>query len=648
MGLFRTEGKVYKAAAEVDLGPDSDETYIRAKVKVELWGMLAVSVAFLVFLGLFRGGLLTDGLVFFPVFRFLAPRVAGILVKIFVWILESRIIGPAVLYILKKDNLIHKLVSYAVFKERPLFTPAHAWEDPKEEEVTFVKPDLAPAERVQEAMNCLPTVSGAREASLASNFSHWTVMDYSRAYRSGETSPLLVAKKFLAAIQQSSDMNLKMSFFIRYNPEDILRQATESTQRYERGNPISVLDGVLIAVKDEIDCTPYPTTGGTKWLHKFRPCIEDAHCVKQLRLCGAILVGKTNMHELGVGTSGINPHYGVSRNPYDPNKVSGGSSGGSAAVVCAGLCPVTLGVDGGGSVRMPAALCGVVGLKPTFGRLSHSGVLPLNWTVGNLGILSGTVEDTLLVYAAISGHPPSDLPTSLQPELNFPQFASTKSISNIRLAKYDKWFNDSKEDVRSCCEKAVNLICGHYGWKIVGVTVPEIEEMRLAHYMTIGSECTTSLAPYLDKLDFGEIGWDARIALCVYSSFSSREYLNAQRLRNRQMYFHKEIFKVADVIVTPTTGVTAYPIQDDSLETGELDYINGAALMRFQVAGNFLGLPVITVPVGYDKEGMPIGLQLIGRPWSEATLLHLAFAIQDLCIKSYRKPKVFFDLLKKK
>ncbi|CAI8588596.1 unnamed protein product [Vicia faba] len=162
------------------------------------------------------------------------------------------------------------------------------------------------------------------------------------------------------------------------------------------GEPISVLDGVLVAIKDEIDCLPYPTTGGTKWLHKQRPCLNDACCVKRLRLCGTILVGKTNMHELGAGTSGINPHYGASRNPYDVNRIAGGSSSGSSSVVSAGLCPIALGVDGGGSVRMPAALCGVVGLKPTFGRIPHDGVLPLNWTVGMVGILAGTVEDSLI------------------------------------------------------------------------------------------------------------------------------------------------------------------------------------------------------------------------------------------------------------
>lgn len=438
-----------------------------------------------------------------------------------------------------------------------------------------------------------------------------------------------------------------MSFFIEYNIKDILEQARESTHRYQNGWPISVLDGVLIAVKDEIDCMPYPTTGGSKWLQRFRTCKEDAFCVKNLRLCGAILVGKTNMHELGAGTSGINPHYGVTRNPYDPYKIAGGSSSGSAAVVSAGLCPVALGVDGGGSVRIPAALCGVIGLKPTSGRFSHDGVIPLNWTVGNVGVLAGTVEDALIVYAALSDHLLSNCSTKVQPILNLPLLKSTNLVSDIKLAKYDKWFNHCADEIQICCDKALSILCKNYGWKTLDVTIPEIEEMRLAHYLTMGTECATSLSPHLENLNFKEIGWDARIALRIYRSFIGKDYVNAQRIRNRQMYFHKKIFKTADIIVAPTTGVTAYPIKDDVFKTGELDYKNGGALVRFSIAGNFLGLPAITVMVGYDRDGLPVGLQFIGKPWSEATLLHLAYAMQELCINDYKMPKVFFDVLKK-
>lgn len=169
--------------------------------------------------------------------------------------------------------------------------------------------------------------------------------------------------------------------------------------------------------------------------------------------------------------------------------------------------------------------------------------------------------------------------------------------------------------------------------------------MRLAHYSTIGSECNTSLDYFQDK-NLADFGWDARVALKIYGAFSSMEYIKAQKIRNRQLQFHKKIFSEADVIVSPTTGVTAYPIQDDALKTGELDYVNGAALIRYSIAGNFLGLPAVTVPVGYDKLGLPIGLQFIGRPWAEATLIHLAFAMQTICLSEYRKPAIFYDLLR--
>ncbi|XP_041009165.1 fatty acid amide hydrolase-like isoform X1 [Juglans microcarpa x Juglans regia] len=608
MGLFGEEKVVYKPVEEFDVGPKSDHVYVRANVK--------------------------------------APRMAGLVVKIFVWFLESRIFGTLLLFILKRNNLIHKFITNAELEEPPLYVPLHPFEDVKEHEVKCIDSDLSPPEKVQQAVNCLPNSSGKILNGLKSSFHHWTILDYSRAYISGEITPWMVAERFIAAVHESSNPPLQMSFFINYNVDDILKQATESTLRYKRGQQKSVLDGVPIAIKDEIDCAPYPTTGGTKWLHKVRSCTDDACCVKRLRLCGAILVGKTNMHELGAGTSGINPHYGATRNPYDINKISGGSSSGSAAVVAAGLCPVALGVDGGGSVRMPAALCGVVGLKPTFGRIPHSGVLPLNWTVGMVGILAGRVEDAFIVYAAMSGRLPSDQPNcSMHPKLHFPLLNSSKPISDVKLAKYAEWFNDCSDDIRVSCSQSLDKLKEHYGWKIVEVTIPEIEAMRLAHYSTIGSECSTALSSHLEKLNPAELGWDARVALSVYGSFSSKEYIKAQKMRNRQMQIHMTIFAQADVIVSPTIGVTAYPIKDDALETGELDYVNGAALVRFSIAGNFLGLPAVTVPVGYDKLGLPIGLQFIGRPWSEPTLIHIASAVQALCKSNYRKPEVFYNLL---
>ncbi|XP_076959020.1 fatty acid amide hydrolase-like [Bidens hawaiensis] len=607
MGILKDDGVIYKSVNQVDLGPHSNEVYLHADVK--------------------------------------APRMTGRFAKMFVWFLKMAIIGE-VLYFLKKNNRIHKLVSFAVLEDSPLYVPLHPYQDAKQE-FKCLDSGLSAAQQVQEAKDCLETIPKHLTSDIY--FRRWTIMDYSRAYGSGVITPHMVAQRLISAIKQSFGPGTGMSFFIKYysiscfdnyESHDILKQATESTLRYERGEPISVLDGVPIAIKDEIDCLPYPTTGGTKWLHKVRVCKEDACCVKRLRSCGAILVGKTNMHELGSGTSGINPHYGTPRNPYDPKRICGGSSSGSAAVVCAGLCPVALGVEGGGSVRMPAALCGIVGLKPSFGHIPHSGVIPLNWTVGMVGILSGTVEDSLIVYAAMSGET-----ETCQSKLYLPMLKPCTQMSNIRLAKSKEWFNDCSDDIRTCCLSALDYLNKCYGWQTVEVTILDIEAMRLAHYVTIGSECSTSLAHHMEKHNKSESGSDVRVAFSVYGGFNSRDYLNAQRIRNRQMKIHEKIFTMADVIVTPTVGVTAYEIKDDVHETGELDYINGAALIRYSIAGNFLGLPAVTVPVGYDKLGLPIGIQFIGKPWSKAMLIHIAYAMEALCKAEYRKPQVYYDLL---
>ncbi|KAJ6995627.1 fatty acid amide hydrolase-like [Populus alba x Populus x berolinensis] len=231
MGLFRARGVVYKPVENVDLGPDSDEFYLQANVK--------------------------------------APRMAGFLVKIFAWFLESR------------------LVTNAELKESPVYVPMHPFEELNEQEVKHIDSGLSPSEQVQQAINCLPLPSEKIVNGLKPSFRRWTIMDYYKAYSSGEITPCMVAEQLVTAIRESSSPPMDMAFFINYDAEDILRQAKESTRRYGRGEPISALDGVPIAIKDEIDCSPYPTTGGTKWLHKFRSCKGDACCVMRLKSCGA-------------------------------------------------------------------------------------------------------------------------------------------------------------------------------------------------------------------------------------------------------------------------------------------------------------------------------------------------------------------------
>lgn len=587
-----------------------------------------------------------------------APRLAGFPLKCFTWFLETGMTSSLILPKLKKDNLITKTLVESKYDEPPMYIPQFPREAARlvqEQMVLQVQPDTVPTDSVVSAVRCLPPQALDKVYNEVEDkqysFRHWTIRDYAQAYISGRLTPIQVAERFISAVEDSQ--NQGMNLFSAMDSRDVLAQAAESAARYKKGQPLSVLDGVPIAVKDEIDCLPYATTGGTTWLGEVRQTKDDAQAVKCLRSCGAVMVGKTNMHELGMGTTGINPHYGATRNPYDKTRASGGSSGGSAAAVAAGICPAALGVDGGGSVRMPAGLCGVVGLKPTFGRTSNVGVLPLNWTVGMLGTLTGTVEDALIMYAAIQGALPHDHIVSFPPPANFPLLMDSheetmrrgKLMGNLKFAKFSEWFNDSDEPIRKACCRAVRLVQQLYDTQVVEVTIPELEEMRLAHFVTIGSECFTSLGMDYQQSGLEASGGDVRVGFSIYESFNSREFIAAQQMRFRQMHYHNEIFKRADIIITPTTGATAPLLRRNAENCGELDYGLGAKLMRFLIAGNFLGLPAISVPIGHDEDGLPIGLQLIGRPWSEATLLHVAAVIERLCSSFREPPDVLYDLL---
>ncbi|KAH9310157.1 hypothetical protein KI387_038068, partial [Taxus chinensis] len=308
--------------------------------------------------------------------------------KVFCWVLELRIIGSIAMYIIKWGNMIPKMFTCAQINEPPMYFPRFPEEEFDEQDVICMEPGSNAQEKTSQVLNCLLDYPSRKKPENEPFFRRWTIRDFSRAYLSGVVTPTEVAEQFLSVLEQSITQSPGMFIFISYNSGDILKQAAESTSRYKRGEPLSVLDGVPIAVKDEIDCLPYPTTRAT-------------------------------------------------RNPYDTEKISGGSSSGSAAAVSAGLCPVALGVDGGGSVRMPAALCGVVGFKPTYGRLCHSGVLPLNWTVGMLGILASSVEDVLIVYAAIVGHTRSKSVSS-PPHLRLPLLEKKRIYPRFEACKIHK------------------------------------------------------------------------------------------------------------------------------------------------------------------------------------------------------------------
>ncbi|XP_055816034.1 fatty acid amide hydrolase-like isoform X1 [Solanum dulcamara] len=580
-----------------------------------------------------------------------APHLTGFWFKFFVNLIEVPGIGSLIVNRLKNDNKIDEKLKYTVIPEVPMFKPEFPPQEP-EPAVASIEEDAKPEDRVELALKCLPEYDPARNWSgdTTASFRYWKIRDYAYAYRSKFTTPSMVAERFISAFEEFNNKNPAAPLLISFDPDEVRKQAAASTQRFEQGNPLSILDGIFMAIKDDIDCYAHPSKGATAWMHEVREVKKDAVSVSRLRSCGAILVGKANMHELGLGTTGNNANYGTTRNPHDPDRYTGGSSSGPAAIVASGLCSAALGTDGGGSVRIPSSLCGVVGLKSTYGRTDMTGSLCDDGTVAIIGPIATTVEDTILVYAAILGSSPADR-ISLRPSLpcvpNFSLQESLQSVESLRLGKYTEWFNDVfSTDISDMCGNVLSRLSEKHGCKTVEIVIPELHEMRIAHIVSIGSEALCGLNPDCYDGKGERLTYDTRTNLALFRSFTAADYVAAQRLRRRLMYFHMKIFKRVDIIVTPTTGMTAPRIPPSALKDGETNLQVSGNLMRFIITANLLGLPAVTVPVGYDKQGLPIGMQLIGRPWCEASILRLAAAIEETCAEPKKKPLQYYDILK--
>ncbi len=470
-------------------------------------------------------------------------------------------------------------------------------------------------------------------------FSFATVEDYAAAYRGNETNPEQVAERVLQAIDDCDSRDPALRAIIACNREDVLEQARASAQRVRDGKPLSLFDGVPVAVKDEVDMVPYPTTVGTRFLGRTPAC-QDSTVVARMRAAGALLIGKANMHEIGLGVTGLNPHLGAARNPYNANHYTGGSSSGPAASVAAGLCPVAIGADGGGSIRIPSAFCGLVGLKSTYTRVSEFGAAPLTWSMGHLGALAATTRDAALAYAVLAGPDPKDQNTLNQPAPTLAGFNNT-DLTGVTLGVFTPWFEHASP---AMVEKCKGMLAGlrAMGAEICEIEIPELEAARIAHVVTIVSEMMAALQRYAPEHS-RDYGLDVRTTLALAREFTSRDYIQAQRIRTRTIAHFNRALESVDAIVTPATGCTAPPIPRDALPDGESDITTLMEITRFASPANLTGLPAISFPAGYDSQGLPVGFQAMGRPWQEHLLLRLANAAEQLVER--RAPRLHFELL---
>ncbi len=418
----------------------------------------------------------------------------------------------------------------------------------------------------------------------------------------------------------------------------MLEQARASTERHRVGRTLGPFDGVPVATKDEVDQVPYPTSVGTSFLGRV-PAREDSTVVARMRSSGALLFGKANMHELGLGVTGLNTHHGTPRNPYAPAHHTGGSSSGPAAAVAAGLCPVAIGADGGGSIRIPSAFCGLVGLKPTYGRVSELGAAPLCWSVAHLGALASSAEDASLAYAVLAGPDPRD-PNSLhQPAPRFDALAR-EDLRGLVLGVYGPWFRHASSPLVSACEGLVERF-RDMGAVVREIEIPELDVARIGHVVTIAAEMAAAMAPHAAHRH--ELSAEIRVNLALGGAFSSGEYVQAQRFRTRAIARFEQALRDVDVILTPATGIPAPRIREAALAHGESDLTTLTDIMRFAVAPNFTGHPAIAFPAGYDDTGLPLGMQAIGRAWREDVLLALAVAAERVVER--RRPTLYWNVL---
>lgn len=532
------------------------------------------------------------------------PRLGTTALRALVALVENPVTGPLLTEKLKRDGGLTRLRDLDV-DEPPTFYP-------------LLPPGDSPAPAF------VPRAGDA--AHQPPGFHFPGIDDYTAAYRSGHATPEQVAERFLEQWARSDADAPPLRAFICVERDDLLALARASSERWRAGRPLGAFDGVPVAVKDEMDQFGYRTTVGTKFLGATR-ATADATVVARLRAAGAMLVGKANMHEIGINVTGLNPHHGTTRNPYHDGHHTGGSSSGPATAVAAGLVPVAIGADGGGSIRIPAALCGVVGIKPTFGRVSESGAAPLCWSVAHIGPIAASVRDCARAYALIAGPDPSDANTLNHPAMEIDD-GQPASLAGVRLGVFWPWFRHASSGVVERCERLVAALAGH-GASVHEVDIRELDAIRVAHIATITGEMAAAMAPYR-RAHGRDFSLDARVNLAIARTFSAAEYTMAQRVRSRAIAAFQYALSGVDAIVTPATGQVAPRVNPATQPHGESDLSTTTEIMRFAFPANLTGHPAISFPAGYGADGLPVGLQAIGRAWGERILFRIAAVAETL------------------
>jgi aspartyl-tRNA(Asn)/glutamyl-tRNA(Gln) amidotransferase subunit A len=455
-----------------------------------------------------------------------------------------------------------------------------------------------------------------------------TIREVGDRLRSRELSPVELTS---AILERAERLDGPLNAFITITREHALTQARLAEKAIAAGHYLGPLHGIPISLKDLYQTVGIKTTGGSKILADWVPT-TDSTVTRRLSLAGAILIGKNNLHELAYGATNENPHYGPARNPWNRERITGGSSGGSAGAVAAGLGYASMGSDTGGSIRLPAALCGVVGVKPTYGLVSRAGVLPLSWSLDHCGPLTRTVEDAALILNAIAGHDDAD-PASA--DRVTPDLTTTLDgrIQGFRVGLLSEYLGADVHPEVATAVRAACQVLGLLGATVKEISVPEVAYDAGAGLAILMAEATAIHEPWLRdrRADYGP---DVLERLTRGERLTATQYLKAQQARRVLVDRFKTVFEQIDVLVTPTTPILA-PTLAESRGPEPLRLLLGYTRLF-----NVLGLPTLSVPCGLSTTGLPIGLQIAGRPFEEATILRVAHAYERQSGSTSHRPAV--------
>jgi aspartyl-tRNA(Asn)/glutamyl-tRNA(Gln) amidotransferase subunit A len=444
-----------------------------------------------------------------------------------------------------------------------------------------------------------------------------TISEISRRLRQREISAVEITQECLERIER---LNPALNAFITVMSESALEDARRADAEIQRGEWRGPLHGVPVALKDLIDTAGVRTTAASA-LYKDRVPKQDADVVRRLRQAGAVILGKNNLHEFAYGGSSLISYFGDVHNPWDVGRIAGGSSGGSAAAVVAGLAYAAIGTDTAGSIREPAALCGCVGLKPTYGRVSGRGVIPLSLSLDHVGPLASTVADAATVLQAIAGYDAADITTADVPVADYVA-ALREDAKPLRVGVLrDYFFDDLDAEVASAMEHALRGIA---------TLVAEVKEVRLEVPLDRTLQAAESYAFHAENVAKSPQLYQPETLRRIRSgeTVSAAEYIQRRHELDEARRGIGQIFAEVDLLVTPTMPMPAPAIADlradpEALRPAELK------LLRNTRPFNVWGLPAISVPCGFTQSGLPIGLQIAGPHWREDLVLRLAHAYEQ-------------------